>query len=83
MRQSKSHIAPSVRKTENTNMRKYRLVVIIFAIILIVIGLIDLDYNDLSWTNCKGTYFGIIAMLFTITAMIVSNWDDKRNANKN
>ena len=63
-------------------MRKYRLVVTILAIILIVIGLTDLDYNDLSWTNNKGTYFGIIGMLCTITAMLGSNWDDKRNANK-
>lgn len=64
-------------------MRTFRLAVTILAIILIVIGLINLDYNDLSWTNNKGTYFGIIGMLCTITAMIGSNWDDKRNASKN
>ncbi len=41
---------------------KFRLILALFALSLIIIHLITLDYSDLSWQNNSGSYLGITSM---------------------
>lgn len=53
-------------------MRKFRIGIIVCAIVFIIGHLTFLDYNDLSWSNNTGSYLGLIAMVLLILAMISS-----------
>ena len=53
-------------------MRKFRIGMIVCAIVFIIAHLTFLDYNDLSWVNNTGSYLGLIAMVLLILAMISS-----------
>jgi hypothetical protein len=54
-------------------MRKFRTIIAVFAVILIIYTLTEIDYKDLSWHMNKGSYLGIISMTFTLIAMILTN----------
>jgi len=54
-------------------MKKFRLGIIAFAVVLIIIQLTIVDFNDLSWSNNSGSYLGLFSMVFLILAMIASN----------
>lgn len=60
-------------------MRKFRIALIVFAFIIIIIQLIVADFSDLSWSNNTGSYLGIISMLCLIVAMISSNRNEKKH----
>ena len=53
-------------------MQKRRITMIIIALILLMIGLFITNFDNLSWSNNKGNYLGIIAILFAIVTMIIS-----------
>ncbi|MDY6801937.1 MAG: hypothetical protein SVU94_12055 [Bacteroidota bacterium] len=62
-------------------MRKFRIVLIIFAVIVIIGHLTFVEYSDLSWSENKGSYLGIISMILLIIGMIYSNlWENKNQA---
>ena len=54
-------------------MKKFRLGIIAFAVVLIIIQLTIVDFNDLSWSNNSGSYLGVFSMVLLILAMIASN----------
>ncbi len=60
-------------------MKKLRIGLIIFALIIIIGQLIIVDYNDLSWTANAGSYLGIVSMVLLIISMIYSNRYDTKN----
>jgi len=50
-------------KTERNQMsKKFRLILAILALSLMIIQLAMLDYSDLSWNNNPGSYLGITSM---------------------
>jgi DMSO/TMAO reductase YedYZ heme-binding membrane subunit len=49
---------------------KFRYTLALFALSLIIIHLITLDYSDLSWSNNSAPYNGIISMVLLTFAMI-------------
>ena len=53
-------------------MKKYRIGIIVFALVVIIAQLSFIDYNDLTWENNSSKYLGIISMVFLIAAMISS-----------
>lgn len=53
-------------------MKKFRLGIIVFALIFVAIHLSFIDYNNLSWKSNSGGYLGIVSMLLLIAAMISS-----------
>lgn len=55
---------------------------IIIAFILLMIGLFITNFDDLSWSNNKGNYLGIIAILFAIVSMIISYILEARRRNR-
>ena len=62
-------------------MRKFRTIISVFAFILIIYTLIEIDYKDLSWHVNKGNYLGIISMTFTLIAMILTNVSEAKQKN--
>ena len=63
-------------------MKKFRIGLIVFAIIIIIGQLTIMDYINLSWSNNGGSYLGIISMICLIISMILSNRYEK-NESKN
>ena len=63
-------------------MRKFRIGLIITAVVLILVQLGVIEYSDLSWSVNSGSYWGIISMIFLIISMILSNRYDKKNQTK-
>jgi len=62
-------------------MRKFRIVLIIFAVIIIIGHFTFVEYLDLSWSENKDSYLGIISMILVIIGMIYSNlWENKNQA---
>ena len=61
-------------------MRKFRLIIVGISIVLILVMLLFIDYRDLVSISNLGSFLGIIAMLFNILAMILSN---RHEAKKN
>ena len=62
-------------------MKKYRSGLIALSVILIIVQLTIVDYDDLSWSNNSGSYLGVFSMALLILAMIASNRAEK-NENK-
>ena len=62
-------------------MKKFRLWLIAFAVLMIIGQLIWTDYHDLSWSNNAGSYLGIISMIFIIISMILSNRHESKQEN--
>ncbi len=63
-------------------MQKRRITIIIIALILLMIGLFITNFDDLSWSNNKGNYLGIIAILFAIVSMIISYIIEAKRRNR-
>jgi len=63
-------------------MKKFRIGLIVFAIIIIIGQLTIMDYINLSWSNNGGSYLGIISMICLIISMVLSNRYEK-NESKN
>ena len=61
-------------------MKKYRNVLIVVAIVLVVIQLTKLDFSNLSWSNNEGSYLGVLSMIFIILSMIFSNRYEKKHS---
>ena len=64
-----------IKKT--TNMKKYRSGIMALAVVLIIVQLIIIDFDDLSWSNNTGSYLGVFSMALLILAMIASNRAEK------
>ena len=62
-------------------MKKFRLWLIAFAVVIIIGQLILTDYHDLSWSNNAGSYLGIISMICLIMSMILSNRHESKQEN--
>lgn len=63
-------------------MKKGRIGIIIFAIIVIIGQLTVMDYTNLSWTENAGSYLGIISMILLIISMIVSHKHELKSNKK-
>jgi cytochrome c oxidase subunit IV len=63
-------------------MRKFRIVLIIIAVIVIIGLLTAVDYSNLIWSKNSESYLGIISMICVIIGMILSNRHEKRNLKK-
>jgi len=64
-------------------MKKFRIGLVVFAIIIIIGQLIIMDYINLSWSNNGGSYLGIISMICLIISMILSNRYEKNESKNN
>jgi hypothetical protein len=60
-------------------MKNFRTIIALCAIALIIFALTQIDYNDLSWHTNKSNYLGIISMIFTLTAMILTNISESKH----
>jgi predicted ferric reductase len=59
-------------------MKKFRRVLILFALLIMIGQLVIIDYSDLSWSNNAGSYLGILSMILLIASMIYSiRYDQK------
>jgi len=63
-------------------MRKFRIGLIILAVVVIIVQLGVVEYTDLSWSENAGSYWGIISMILLIISMIYSNRYEKKNLTK-
>jgi len=59
-------------------MKRFRVLLSIFAIIIIIGQTALLDFDDLSWKNNDGNYLGILSMLLLILSIILSQRDEAR-----
>jgi hypothetical protein len=62
-------------------MRKSRLIIICISIVLILVALFIIDYQDFISKANFGAFFGIIAMLLNVFSMILSNRHEAKNKN--
>lgn len=60
-------------------MKKFKLGLIVFAIILIIGQLTVIDYSNLSWSSNAGSYLGIFSMICVIISITLLNRHEKRN----
>jgi hypothetical protein len=60
-------------------MRQFRLIVAGISVVLILVTLLFINYQDLVSKSNIGSYLGILAMLFNILAMILSNRHEAKN----
>lgn len=58
-------------------MQKFRLWLIVFASIMIIFQLFQIDFKNPSWTNNSGNYPVILSMICVIVAMLISNGYEK------
>jgi uncharacterized membrane protein len=63
-------------------MRKFRIGLIISAVVMILVQLGVVEYSDLSWSVNAGSYWGIISMILLIISMFYSNRYEKKNQTK-
>jgi len=61
-------------------MKKFRIGLVVFAIIIIIGQLTIMDYINLSWSNNGGSYLGIISMICLIISMVLSNRYEKKES---
>ena len=59
-------------------MKKARIVILILALVLLVVNMYSLDYENLQWSNNRSGYLGIISMSLIAVGMILSNWHEKK-----
>ena len=50
--------------------KKFRLILALFALSIIIIHLAMLDYSDLRWNNNPGSYLGITSMTLIAFVML-------------
>ena len=63
-------------------MRNFRIGLMFFAVVVIIVQLGVVEYTDLSWSVNAGSYWGIISMILLIISMIYSNRYEKKNQTK-
>jgi len=63
-------------------MKKFRIVLVIFAVIIIIVQLTVVKYTDLRWSENTGSFLVIISMILLIISMIYSNRYEKKNQTK-
>jgi len=62
-------------------MRQFRLIMVGISSALIILNLFFIDYQNLISKTNLSAFLGIIAMLFIILAMILSNRQEAKNKN--
>lgn len=60
-------------------MKKFRTIIAIAAFILMIITLVFIDYENLSWAANKSNYLGLITGVVIIGTAIYSNNYEKNN----
>ena len=63
-------------------MIQFRIWLIIFAGILIIVHLATIDYSNMSCLQNDGNYVGILTMILIIISMILSNRYERRKRDK-
>lgn len=63
-------------------MQKLRIGLLVFAVAVIILQLIIIDYHDLSWAKNTGSYLTILAMIFVILGLTLSVKYDKKDDHK-
>jgi len=63
-------------------MGKFRIVIMVIAVVAIIMQLCVVEYTDLSWSENAGSYWGIISMILLIISMIYSDRYEKKNQTK-
>jgi hypothetical protein len=58
-------------------MNKLRIFLLVVAFVFIIGWFFLMDYDDLSWSNNKGAYMGIVTGVFLALSMIFSIRDQK------
>jgi len=59
-------------------MKKFRIGLIIAAVIIIVAELFIIDYSNLNWPNAIGPLLTVTAMILLIASMLISIKQDKK-----
>jgi hypothetical protein len=59
-------------------MNRFRTGLMVFAITIMLVHLITMDYVDFSWESNGGNYLGIFSMTCIILSMILSNRYEKK-----
>jgi len=65
-------------RREYNHMKKYKLLLTVFALVVIVAQLCLINYTNIVWSNNVGHYLGIIAMLLVIISVVCSNRGAKK-----
>ena len=60
-------------------MKKFRTIIAILTFLLMIITLIFIDYNDLSWAVNKSNYLGLITGIVIIATAIYSNRYERKH----
>jgi hypothetical protein len=60
-------------------MRKFRLIIALISVAIIIGLLFDIDYQNLISRPNLGNFLGIIAMMFNILSMILSKRREAKN----
>ena len=63
-------------------MKKFRIGLIVVAVIVVIGELIIIDYSNLTWSKKMGSYLVIIGMILTISSLILSIRHDKKQQAK-
>ena len=63
-------------------MKKFRIGLIVVAVIVVIGELIIIDYSNLTWFKKMGSYLVIIGMILTISSLILSIRHDKKQQAK-
>ena len=63
-------------------MKKFRIGLIVVAVIVVIGELIIIDYSKLTWSKKMGSYLVIIGMILTISSLILSIRHDKKQQAK-
>lgn len=63
-------------------MKKFRIGLIVVAVIVVIEELIIIDYSNLTWSKKMGSYLVIIGMILTISSLILSIRHDKKQQAK-
>ena len=63
-------------------MKKFRIGLIVVAVIVVIGELIIIDYSNLTWSKKMGSYRVIIGMILTISSLILSIRHDKKQQAK-
>jgi hypothetical protein len=59
-------------------MKTTRIVLTVFAAVIIIGQLIVIDFSDFTWETNAGSYLSIISMILLIIAMAISNMESKK-----
>ncbi len=60
-------------------MKKARIVILILALVLLIVNIYSLDYENLQWSNNQSNYLGMFSMSLCAVAMFLSNRYEMKN----